>query len=217
MGNLSDLIAKTYEFLVRAGALLPVTALVAVLLFVAREILEGKRRKDSSSRKKRAISRLMAYDIERNYWALKSTRQCLETITDQIAKPDGVENLSIRVGSNGEKYFQCEEPDGSTSSSPIRKVFTGSLTSNLLILADLDERQFEATLDAIDAINELNHVIDSMVIYVSDDLPNGHDRSSGFMEGFVEYAERVLNDCEEAFKKFYKIVTGNVLDSHRVR
>lgn len=217
MEQLSYLITKTFEFLVGAGALLPVTALVAVLLFVAREILEGKRRKDSNSRKKRAISRLMAYDIERNYWALKSTRMCLETIAAQIAKPDGVENLSIRIGSNGEKYFESEEPDGATSSSPIRKVFIGSLTSNLLNLADLDERQFEATLDAIDAINELNHVIDSMVINLSDDLPNGLDRSSSFMESFVEFAERELNDCEDAFKKFYQIVTGNALDSHRVR
>lgn len=217
MENISNLSVKIYELLVGAGALLPVTALVAVFLFVAREILEAKRRNKSSSRKKRATSRLMAYDIERNYWALKSTRHCLEKITDQIAKPDGLDNLSIRVGSNGEKYFQCKERDAGTSSLPIRKVFTGSLTSNLLALADLDERQFEATLDAIDAINELNHVINSMVAYVSNDLANGYGRSSELMEGFVEYAEAELNECEEAFKKFYKTITGNDLNNHRVR
>jgi hypothetical protein len=210
-------IVNIYDFLVGAGALLPITALVAVLLFLFREILEGKRRKNSNKRKKRAISRLISHDIERDYWALKSTRNCLEEISVQVANPNGRDGLSIRAGPTGEKYFECKRANGSVSSAPIRKVYTGSLTSNLLLLADLDERLFEATLDAIDTINELDHVINSMVIHLSDKERNAQSRSVGFMESFVEYAEEELNDCEKEFKTFYKTLMGNELVDHRVR
>ncbi|MBY6157249.1 hypothetical protein [Pseudooceanicola nitratireducens] len=197
------------EQLAHAGKLLPITVVVAIVLFVVKEGLEARRRLKANERKRKAVRRLIADEIERNHWTIKRLRDGVSEIESHILKDDSA--LMIRASAIGERYFRREEGGQMAMQFPIGRVHAEALSSNLLALAEIDEAIFEEALKASDALKELDHVLKSMIEHLSND----NDR--GFLKGFADYAKRKIADCEKTLQGFYKNVTSRALEEHRVR
>jgi hypothetical protein len=200
---------KISAVLIDAGNLLPVTVIGAIILFIVKEILEARRRKKANARKRRAVRRLIADEIERNKWTTEKLRDGIQKIKDSIAYPELI--VSVRIGANGEKYFRSEMSGELHSEFPFGKVHSEALSGNLLELAMIDESVFEEALSASDATKEVEHIINSMIVQLSDEGHLSH------LEGFADYAKAEIADCERTLSNFYKTITGGKLEEHRVR
>lgn len=199
----------TLDLLADAGRFLPITVVAAIVLFVVKEGLEANRRRKTDARKRKAIRRLIADEIERNHWTIKRLRDGVLQIERRILELDST--LMIRVGALGERYVRREEGGEMASEFPIGRVHSEALSSNLLLLAEIDEAIFEEALEVSDAFKELDHVLKSMIEHLS------NDNDTGFLEGFADYARNEIADCEKTLRCFYKSVTGRSLKEHRVR
>jgi hypothetical protein len=118
-------------------------------------------------------------------------------------------SLSIRSNPTGTVFLRSEIGSELHSETQIGLVQVQALSTNLLDLANIDEEVFPDSLEASDALKELNHVRDVMIDLVSSD--------DGFLEGFVDYAETEITDCESMISTFYKKLTQRTLETHRVR
>ena len=152
------------EFLISAGRLLPVTVVGAIILFILREVIEGIRRKRSNSRKRTAIRRLIADEIERNNWTIKSMRHMIGTIELAIKYPET--SLEISSGVRGELYLRHNQGGKGYSQSPFGKVHSVALSANLLSLAEIDQPIFDEALEVSDALKELDHVLNLSLIHI---------------------------------------------------
>jgi hypothetical protein len=195
--------------LVGAGQLLPVTVVGAIVLFVVKELLEVNRRKKANDRKRRAVRRLIADEIERNNWTIKKLRDGISEIEAVLETPRF--KLSIRSGAHGEKYLRREMSGKLSSEFPIGRVHSEALSSNLLELAMIDESVFSEALEASDATKELDHVLRSLVEFVS------NEKELAWLEGFAGYAKREISDCEKVLSDFYLNISGRKLEDQRIR
>lgn len=210
---------RVLDLLTGAGRLLPATVVAAIILFAVKEALEAKRRGKANARKRKAIRRLIADEIERNNWTIKSLRQGLFQIERHLIENGSA--LSILVGALGERYVRREEDGIKVTQFPVGKVHTDALSANLMALAEIDETIFDEALEASDAMKELDHVLKSMVEQITnysaakslEEIVEARD----LLEGFVEYAREVIEHCDNTFRNFYKNLTGQSLQGHRVR
>ncbi|WP_155957867.1 hypothetical protein [Fodinicurvata sediminis] len=198
-----------FKILNNVSNILPATVVAAVILFVLKEILEEIRRRKQNARKRKAVRRLISDEIERNKFTIKVLRDCISYIEESIW--DENSQILIRIGTLGQRYFRQEGSGGYRREMPIRQVHNIALSSNLFEVAKIDEEIFDRALDLSDTLKELDHVLQSMIEFVS----NGE--SAAFLEGFVDYAKGVLDDCENKISSFYKLITKKELENHRIR
>ena len=192
-----------------AGQYLPITVIAAIVLFFGKELLELSRRRKANARKRLAIRRLIADEIERNNWTIKRLRNGISELEHAIKEPRST--LSIRIGVLGERYLRREIADELVSEFPVGKVHSEALSGSLLELSMIDEQIFDQALEASDATKELDHVLKSMIEFVSSETGSVH------LEGFTDYARKEIADCEKMLSDFYRNITGRNLEGHRVR
>lgn len=197
------------DHLIAAGRLLPVTVVAAIILFGVKEGIEASRRRKANARKRQAVRRLIADEIEQNNWAIKRLRDGIYQIERHLVEANS--EISIHIDALGERHVRREENSEMASQFPIGKVYSEVLSANLLVLAEIDEAIFDEAIDANDAIRELDHVRNSMIEYLS----KNNDRE--FLEGFADYANKEIADCEKTLQSFYQNITGQALETHRIR
>ncbi len=102
---MSENLDRVLAILAGAGDFLPATVIVAIILFFVKELLEVNRRRKANARKRLAIRRLVADEIERNNWTIKRLREGiseLEQATEELkgTKPKSLEEKlkSHRIG-----------------------------------------------------------------------------------------------------------------------
>ena len=200
---------RVLAILTGAGYFLPATVIVAIVLFFVKELLEANRRRKANARKRLAIRRLIADEIERNNWTIKRLRNGISELEHAIDEPKSI--LSIRTGVLGERYLRHEISGKLHSEFPIGKVHSEALSGSLLELAMIDEQIFDKALEASDATKELDHVLKSMIELVSNAAGPIVD------DGFSEYALKEIANCEKTLSDFYKNITGRNLEGHRIR
>ena len=184
-----------YDFLVDAGELLPATLVGAILLFVARELLEMRRRHIASGRKRKAVRRLLADEIERNHFQLKRMRNCINLLERSLHEPRA--KLEVFSNTNGDYTMRLAEEQGLLSQIPIGEVHKAVLSANLLEIAMVDGEVFDGALKANDALNELEHVRISLI-------EQSIDTDSPWIIGFPDYALNEVSNAEGTLKKLYK-------------
>ncbi|WP_343503683.1 hypothetical protein [Alloyangia pacifica] len=200
---------QAFEFVVSAGRLLPVTVVVAISLFVVKEVLEGKRRRQGNSRKRRAVCRLLANEIERNHWSIKSLRESLGSVERALGSPN--EEFTVITDTLGGRLVRGTDDGEMTFERPIPTAHLEGLASNLMLLAELDETLFEQALITGDALKELEHVINLLIDYGSD------DSKRWMLDTYPDYARSELAEIEGTISNFYVKLTGQSLKAHRLR
>ncbi|MBL4806139.1 MAG: hypothetical protein JKY31_02495 [Rhodobacteraceae bacterium] len=194
--------------------ILPLTVFAAIALFAVKEGVEFWRRYKGNNRKRRALRKLLADEVERNFFQIKRIRDCANTVERAI--DEGVliaeknVDLSIIDGAFGRKYLRLSNDKRLTSQMPIGEVHNNVLSTNLLEIAIVDNKIFESALETSDAIKELEHLLMSLVEQVT-------SFDNGFIDGFSGYVRSETVCIEATLKNFYNLLTGKELEQFRIR
>jgi hypothetical protein len=194
-----------------ANSLLPITATVAVGLFIVREMLESLRRRRADKRRLSAIKVLLAREIELNYWAIKSYRAALDAIANALVQvPPGIVTItSLPLGDT----YRIEREGRLELGGGIAKTTAETMSKHLLDVATLNRTLYHKLESSLDAAAELKHVRDSLITYVS----HKDSEFPDLLSGFVIYGRSVLAEIEPKFSDLYRACTNNVLEEHRLR
>ena len=192
--------------------LLPATAIVAIILFLAREGTDYLKKKAADARKLKAVKAFIAREIEFNRAGLNSIRQTLDVVDVHQASGDPQELNAIRLPDGSVKFY-LGELDRPHASWPIRELRAEAMSKYMLDIATLNASLFARVEIAYDAILEAQHVRQSLLNYLFvSDASIQHT-----FEGFPQYALNRIGDAEEAIGKLYLECTQKPLTTQRLR
>lgn len=197
-------------------SLLPVTVVVAILLFIVKEVLEFFKKRRESKRKLFAYKSLISEELEVNLWAHK---RLLMIVTDIESQKEDYPNASYKllIKECGQEYIHGYDGDDLIKSCPIPMVHEKYYEKFISSIAELDSNLFNLTQSSYEEVRNMAHVRSSLIkglLAEENDEPFPHDiRKSGF----VDYAKSELADTFTAMNALYKELTGNELQQHRLR
>ena len=192
------------------SGLIQPTVIAAAIIFALREILEFVRKRRARRRKIKAYKKILAEELERNFWAWKSLRSAVTRI--QGYRVEGVEvTHKIVSAPSGAQRLETRYLDGTLSSgSNLPVASRASFERVLLGLAEEDEKLYSLASDAYDEISEIGHVRASLI--------NELGSEEGFhFDGFLEYAVETLDSAIGPIRHFYQVCAGKVLEQPKLR
>ncbi len=194
--------------------LLPITAIVALVIFAAKETLEYVRRWRGDQRRLVALKTLLARECELNLWSVKSLRRIASEINTSERPNPGVV-VTIQKTPGGRPYARVLTDDKQVGAHyPIPLVHRDLMSKLLLDVATLDKPLFQVMEPAYDALAELDHVRESTLAAPNAPEELGQD---SYLEGLAGYALDQIKEAEDALGALYRHCTGNELTNHRLR
>ncbi|PHS60722.1 hypothetical protein [Alloalcanivorax xenomutans] len=192
------------------NSLLPTDALVAIALFLTKEVVESVRRFFGHRRTVSAYKRLLAEEAKKNNWVARSLRKSLEEL-----KSDWDNSIvSISLTASGKQRIVIRSKSSRReSSSVLPKVSRNVFMEILSDIAIADRKLFSASTKAYEGVSELEHVRDSIVEYCS----GLESESERFREVFLEYAFRKVHEAYESLNELHKHCTGHELEEFKLR
>lgn len=193
---------------------LPITALVAIVMFLCKETLEFFRKRRERKRKISAIKILLSEEIEKNHWALKQMFSAMQTLKD-IPEFYPRSEVRLLVTRNGVEHFRVKKEPGDDyeSGHPIPK-FTFSMYEKLLpSLAELDSCLFEVIKCAYEELIELAHYRDILVSYLSGEEVHERELTRDFLADFSTKKADYYKDINIG----YTALTGKELKTWKLR
>ncbi|HCG9876123.1 TPA: hypothetical protein NJ716_003109 [Vibrio parahaemolyticus] len=199
------------DFVSKLGSLLPVTVVVAIALFVLREVVDLIKKHREKQRKTKAVKLLLAEELERNHWALSTVFRVINEIKQYTDEKKVVE-YSLVIARNGKEHYHAEFEEGHSGLAIFR--FDFSVYDKLLVsIAELDEQLFEALSSTYTETRELNHYRDTLLDYLSgEDLAPNREMTLGFLCGLAD--DEVL--YYEHLNSSYQLLTGQKLERKRL-
>jgi hypothetical protein len=196
-----------------SSAFLPATALVAICVFIAREVMEFFRRRRSDARRRAAFRLLLARECELNNWAMRSIEH-IATDLKGLKNPSSLSSFRIEYAKSG-RIYACidQDDDGDFGKTAVPRIHKEQLEKNLLDIATLDKELFEAAEPALTAAAELEHLREGILFHGSSESEVDRDHT----DGFAEYALGELHDARSAISKLYQLCTGKELADVRLR
>jgi hypothetical protein len=189
---------------------LPTTVMVAIVLFIIKEIVELIRRILADKRKLSAIKKLLAAEIEQNNWVIKSLKSDLNSIVNNW----NVYDFQIVKQDTGCWLLQNYK-DGSLGGGSFFYEPSNIMFNKLLLeIATLDPKLFKLCESAYEGVAEIKHICSSLIKHVTD---QDEPRDEGFMRAFGEYALEELETSLESISTLYQSCTGTNLSNHRLR
>lgn len=188
--------------------IIPITVVVATLLFFLRELFDGIRRYKNDSRKIHALRKFAAADCERNQFTISRLQHQINEIEHAI---DVGNEIMIDLQQNGNPVLTINRHNEGRiiSSSPIPFVHTRSMEKFLFDAAIIDAALFDRMEAALDTLNEIVHIRESLIEYITGDR--------GHLDGFIIYAKEVLDVSIDPVRDLYFHCTGTPLVQGRVR
>lgn len=194
--------------------LLPISALVAIGVFLLKEAAEYFRRRAADKRKLHALMMVIARECEINYWTIKSLQRILRELPGDSSTPGQIQ-LSVETKPSGRPYAKIvSDDDGLETHIVIPEVSREFMSKHLVEVAALDADMFSVLEPAYDGLAEVAHVRESFVRM--DDSSQLMPRED-YLAGFRGYALDELDDAERALSKLYVFCTGRPLVNHRLR
>jgi hypothetical protein len=189
----------------------PLTAVFAILIFVVKEIYELFRRKYVNTRKFNAIKKLLADEVEKNYWVIKA----LNSQLNNISKAE--DNEEYEIVSTVTKGFRLEYTNRETGlggGSKIWEVSTGTFDRLIIDIAELDKKLFKLASEAYEGVSTIKHVSESLIENINDKF---EDSNSGLIKTFCDYGIDELADAYIKLSNLYKFCTGKNLKDFKLR
>jgi hypothetical protein len=194
-------------------SIIPITVVVAVSLFVLKEIFEGMRRYRGEARKKKVLRVLLARECKLNHWAIKSIKYIVETIREESVK-DNRTKFTLIFSKSGKVLFRVKPVNDETATGvALAKVHSEVMHKNLLDVAMLDKKLFAAFEPAYDAVSQLQHIRDNLIYFVDPD----DDQDKVHLNGFYHYALNELEDIHEKLNRLHIECTGEDLKKYCLR
>lgn len=196
--------------------LLPIPVFMALVLFVAREILDSIKKRKAELRKIKAYKQLIAEELELNYGAYLSLKGIFSELEEKKEEWDGG-IYEAKFKEAGNLYVHVTHDDRLVMASLARKPSMVQHDKILVNVAELDISFYEKLRCGYLKVIELNHLYDSLIkgLKASDfDEPFPHTITKS---GFLGYA---LNECERIYSELndlYLFCTGRKLKKSRLR
>lgn len=195
-------------------SLLPVSAFVAILLFVAREIADFFRRRNADGRRVKAMKLILARECELNAYTVASLRTIISEVDTQ-ERPNPGTKVTVGKGGDGEPFAKVTRIQGGDwHAYGIGKAHRDVLSKVLLDVATLDRNLFDVVEPVHDGLATLQHLRDSLL-----NESAGKDQlgDSLFIEGLADYALKELEKIDVALLTLYKYCTGDAVMKYRIR
>lgn len=190
---------------------LPIAAVVAICLFLAKEIAEFVRRRGERKRKKAAIKEVLRHEVAYNYRVLLNLFSALDDTTRDEIEPEGSDVIVVQHG--GRLRYHRLDPNGAiVSGLPLLSVCTTEFNKILPTVAELDKNLYAEIRLGYQFIYEIEHLWTSFVDYLTGDPA---EREQWF-DGFRHYAEECKDGITEGVEQLYKVLTGEDLPNRRI-
>lgn len=192
--------------------IVPITVYSAIALFFLKEVFEAVRRYRAERRKKRAISHLIANEIQKNYWTVISLFEIFHKIQKSFdAEPNS--KYELELTHKGVERFRLRYSTGGWMGYVIPLVHDKQYQHHLPTIAELDQKLFQKLEDTYSELVELEHLRSSFIDFLEDNS----DEKRLFFKPFIEYALSHEEDCTKALKSGYMKCAGKPLNEARVR
>lgn len=195
------------------SAVLPVTAVIAILIFVIREILEKKRRDASDARKVLALKKVLARECQLNYTAIIRLRDTL-TEMQESGVSENASRLSISEHPTGRYSVMVTDAHGSGSGGALLGIQKDSLLKHLIEIAGLSESLYSKCELALDGLSEAEHVYQMLVHGPNEYFPSTPEN---YYDGVIYYGLGELDDSIASLRELYLVCTGSVLKQGKLR
>lgn len=193
---------------------LPATVVAAVLLFIAKEVIEAVRRYRADARKVQALKALLARECELNLWPIKSLRDIFKNVP-KLDDENPEILVTIEQRPSGRAIARIRSYDGGSGSTrTVPDVHRDLMSKHIFEVAALDRKLFEVFEPAYDSLATLEHVRESLVhIHESEEEADNPD----LLRGLADYGLGELKKVEAALGALYLHCTGKNLETHRLR
>jgi hypothetical protein len=183
-------------------------AIVAISIFIIREILEAYRKSNARTRKVKALKAIISEEIEINYWAWLQ----IKTIVTKVKEQPKTTDFQITTSSSGVERFKFIRIDGGGGGGSFPQVAEIIFNKLIIDIAELDKDFYDKAILYSKSIAELKHLRNGAY-----DFLHEAELVDNYAEGFADYALEELPPIYVAMSKFYEICTDNTLKKHRMR
>lgn len=188
------------------NSVLPITAFVAIAIFIIKETIEACRRGAANTRRIRALKKLLAAECERNKWSFDKLSEQIDAVKDAHKHN---QSLDIEPMHSGMMRLTVSTPNSWNMSSPIWPVHRAVLAQHLFETASLDEKLFDRMEAMSVSLNDIAHVRDSFIENVTKD--------PSLLETFNDFAQLELREAQSNLSLLYHSCTGESSIPFRVR
>lgn len=190
--------------------ILPATVVVAIVLFLIKEILEQLRKYQGHKRQVDAVKQMLSDEIEKNNYTVGTLRRTLIKIKDEHDKYE----ITLNMKPSGSLRIEFKEDKESYGPGwPIPNISRTVFDKTYVQLASLDKELFDKAKDAYESLSEAEHVRNSLI----DNIEAPHIEGDGFLVSFAEYGIEELVTVYLNLAKLYKECTGRELDKNKLR
>lgn len=196
--------------------ILPVPVFMALVLFVAREVLETIKKRKAEARKISAYKQLITDELELNHGAYLSLKNIFTELEENKEKWDGG-TYEAKFKETGNLYVHVTYENRLVMATPAIKPSWSQHDKVLVSIAEIDNQFYEKLRSGYSKVIELNHLYNSLIkgLKANDfDEPFPHTITRS---GFLDYA---LNECERihcGLNELYIFCTGYKLKKSRIR
>lgn len=192
--------------------LLPITVYAAIILFIIKECWEIVKAKRKSNKTKRTINILLKYEIELNFWSLKSFFKLVESL-NEYESLDEIK-LSLNKGIESNYCVKIKEPGGGFSGQAVPPFHFERFNSLLFQIGELGERTYEKIQTAYSTLRELDdYRTQALNLFAGNyewlEFP---DMTFNFLKGKAKEYEDYYQDLNLA----YLCITGGQLKEFRL-
>ncbi|GHA09586.1 hypothetical protein [Oceanisphaera arctica] len=181
---------------------------VAILLFLAKEVIEVIRKRNARFRKENALKTLLSEEVELNHWTWLKVRSLIEVVKEE---PESTE-FSIITSTSGKELFQYVREDNGGGGQAFPPVYETLINKLIVDVAELDKEFYVAAIDYEKALAELSHLRAGAYDFIHETQQGRH-----YTDGFTEYASDELPDIFDSMEAFYRVCGHTKLEKHRLR
>lgn len=197
-------------------SLVPITVIVAVILFMVKELLEYNRKEKANNRKLNAYRMLLAEELELNFGALKSIDETCSKLESNKNKWRGA-TYEAKFKESGNLYVHATYKDHLVLCIPVRKVRMEQYDKLLVNIAELNADFYLKVKDGYEYVTELEHLYSSIIKGLQAKDNNEPFPSDITQSGFLGYALAEVNRIEPKLKTLYKECAESVELKARIR
>lgn len=189
----------------------PITVIVAILLFVTREIIDSIKRYRMNLREIIATKQLFSAELERNYWTYKQLFRTIKNVKEMkehLSKPE----FYFIYTHDGRVLYRCDHNGEFFHSHVLVDVHEKIYDRVLIEVAKLDNKLFESMQKAYISIRKLSDFRNSLISYIEQEIKE----DEAFFDDWIEYALKHENEIYSDMNALYKLCSNSDLKEHRL-
>jgi len=194
------------------STILPITAMAAILIFIAKEILDFIKSRKRSKKTKEIVKLLLAYEIELNFWTLKN----LFNLLTELNKYNSLDDLNLSIQKGIETNYSVKVRHINSDSlygQAIVPFHTERFERVLFHIGELGEESYNKIQIAYSSLNELNdYRLQTINLFAKNEWIDLPDHTFAVLQSFSNNYDKYYQDLNSA----YICLTGKKLTEHRL-